>query len=401
MNLLFIGYWNIDDPLTIATIFPHLKILKELNPQGKTVFSSVQRERPSADVVRQLNRMSVVYEPVYSAHSSFDLVNKLKDFVRFPKLYEAIINKHGIERIIARGAPAGGLAYLVSRKTKTPFYVESYEPHGQYMLESGVWKFYDLRFHVEEFLESRQKKYAAGLMPVARNYTRQLQTEGIRPERLKTVPCSVDISRFAFSAKDRNQIRSEIGISPESTVGIYAGKFGGLYMEREAFELFESIFKHFSGAFDLILLTPSVYHEWIRRQIKDRGLPVQNIHVLDLPHDRVPPYLSAADFGIATYRPGKNKAYLSPVKIGEYWANGLPVLIPYGVGDETEIIKNNPFGGVLFDWERINKTGDVYFKDLRQRLSSPREAAHIPQLARRYRNSEFAKDAYAHFLKFD
>jgi hypothetical protein len=39
------------------------------------------------------------------------------------------------------------------------------------------------------------------------------------------------------------------------------------------------------------------------------------------------------------------------MKIGEYWANGLPVVLTRGVGDDSRIIANDAWAGALFDPE--------------------------------------------------
>ena len=46
---------------------------------------------------------------------------------------------HKIDKIIARGAPAGALVFKISKVLNIPLVVESFEPHADYMEESGIW----------------------------------------------------------------------------------------------------------------------------------------------------------------------------------------------------------------------------------------------------------------------
>lgn len=62
----------------------------------------------------------------------------------------------------------------------------------------------------------------------------------------------------------------------------------------------------------------------------------------------MPDYLSAADFASGLHR---SKPYVSPIKIGEYWASGLPVFLTHGVGDDSEIVATEGDGAV-FDLSR-------------------------------------------------
>ena len=57
--------------------------------------------------------------------------------------------------MIAEGAPAGAMVYLLWQKTRLPFYVESFEPHADYMRESGVRRSWDPRYWFQRHREKR------------------------------------------------------------------------------------------------------------------------------------------------------------------------------------------------------------------------------------------------------
>lgn len=343
MNILFIGYWGATEGLSVATIYPHLQILSEFSEVQKIVYTSIER---NGDTTAAISLPKVTHIPL---HSGNRLKDKFSDFWQFPQQLNQICKTYQIDIMICRGAPAGALGYLVHKKNKIPFYVESFEPHAQYMLESGVWKSYDPRYLLQQYWEKKQKRHAHGLMPVAENYRRQLIEEGIQAEKIKTVPCAVDLEKFAFNEQAQTDIRTQLGIPEGTTVAIYVGKYGGLYLDDEAFQLYQKAFK-FWQHFHLIILSPTVHHEHIRSQVAAFQLPIEKIHIFEAPHNQVADYLSASDFAFATYRPGKSKMYLSPIKVGEYWANGLPVILTEGVGDDGNIIKGG-CGGAIFKVE--------------------------------------------------
>jgi glycosyltransferase involved in cell wall biosynthesis len=285
---------------------------------------------------------------------------------------------------------------VVWRQSNTPFLVESFEPHADYMLESGVWKRFDLRFIFQKRWEQKQKKYALGLMPVAENYRRKLIEEGVPEEKIRTAPCSVSLTMFGFDWEKRQKMRASLTLAGDTTVGIYAGKFGGLYLEGEAFKLYKAAFRFFPN-FHLVILTPTELHEWVFQQIEESDLPRTKISVKSVNHDQVPDYLSMSDFAYGTYKPGSNTAYLSPVKIGEYWANGLPVVLTAGVGDESAIIEGK--AGVLFSMNDIYMANmENIYKKLKNLLSKNNLRHEISALASVYRGEERTHDAYRHFL---
>ncbi len=151
------------------------------------------------------------------------MLNKIYDFIDFPKKLTKICKHENIDKIIARGAPPGAIAMKVSRRTGIPFYVESFEPHADYMLESGTWKKYDPRYVFQKKWERRQFKKATALMPVAENYKNQLVEKNVDPAKIDVMPCCVPVEKFAFNDTARQKIRKELKCE-DFVTGIYTGK---------------------------------------------------------------------------------------------------------------------------------------------------------------------------------
>jgi len=85
-------------------------------------------------------------------------------------------------------------------------------------------------------------KHVYVLMPVAYNYAEYLKELSVEESRIHTIPCNVPVEKFHFSKEDK-KMRQKFGIGNHETVGIYAGKFGGLYCDEEAFWLFRKGFE--------------------------------------------------------------------------------------------------------------------------------------------------------------
>jgi len=394
MNILYLGYWNVNDPLTIATIFPGLRVLRELYPKATLVFVNIQREPLPIILPDIFKELEILYNPLQSGNR---LIDKIRDFWKGPETLENICGTNKIARVIARGAPAGALAYLLWKRNKIPFLVESFEPHAEYMLESNVWSKMDLRYIMQSHWEIQQKKYAAGLMPVTVNYQNQLIDNSVSKEKIKFVPCVVDESKFAFNKVERKKLRDELRIGPTTIVGLYAGKYDGLYLAEETFKLYKIFFDQIRN-FQLIILSPEEYHTWINNQIVKYKLPASGVFVKHVKHPEVANYCSASDFAFATYKPGASKAYLSPVKLGEYWVNGLPVILTSGVGDESSMIQNG-FGGVLFDVCQINPASlSGKIDELMGIMKSANSRETISRVGIDLRSIEKLKLAYRYFL---
>lgn len=396
LRIIFLSYWAFDDPLTTATVLPHLQLLQEHSDVEDICLVTIERDgRPSGNYHFALpfEAPKISFRPLVSRPSRSVLLTKANDFTRFPTELIALAQKQGTNLLLARGAPAGALAYLVWRRISLPFCVESYEPHGQYMREAGVWSRYDPRYLLEQYWEAKQKKYARFLLPVAENYRSQLISEGVSAERIITVPCSVDIDKFSFKADQRVLIRQRLGWPENAIVGVYAGKFGGIYYDEQAFALFKEVADFFGPAFRLLLLTP-LPTDYVQARLSAAGLMPTHCYVAKVSFTEVPNYLSTADFAFGLHQP---TPFVSPIKHGEYWANGLPILLPDGVGDDSAIVQREG-GGVVFD---LTRSGSVQksLQELQKMMADSKYRATSHELAYRYRSLSTARIAYDTVVK--
>ncbi|HEY4651975.1 MAG TPA: hypothetical protein VIG72_11210, partial [Pontibacter sp.] len=98
----------------------------------------------------------------------------------------------------------------------------------------------------------------------------------------------------------------------------------------------------------------------------------------------------------ATIKPYPSARYCSPVKIGEYWASGLPVLLTEGVGDDSDIIKNEG-GGALFNLQEPESVKRAIWQ-IQAILQDPTHRQEIPKLAIKYRSPDKIREAYEYFF---
>lgn len=396
MKILFIGFWGLADPLTIATTFPNLQLLNNLPNVELICFATVERDVQEIPAFKLPFLTTKISHQSLISHPQRSLIGtKLEEFMRFPRELSNTVRELAIDIIIGRGAMAGALAYLTAQRTGKPFYVESFEPHADYMLESGVWSRYDPRYIFQRFWENKEKKFAKGLMPVAENYRRQLQREGLNVDTIVTVPCPVNLADFMPSTTARQAMRLRLGFEAESTVGIYVGKFGDIYYDAEAFDLFKAAADFFGTAFRLIILTPNPVNE-VLAKLQKVGLLTHQFFVVRAQHHEVPDYLSAADFAFAPIKPANCRQYCSPVKVGEYWASGLPVILTEGVGDDSDIIKAEG-GGAIFNLLHPDSVLQA-LRAIAQQIGRPGYREQVRRLAEQHRSIDLSRRAYDFFF---
>lgn len=354
-RILYIGYWGANEGLSQATVMPHVKILCAFEQVERVIYASVERTGDTQFTLPDSPKLTHI--PLRANRTPFRLLNKLLELTAFGRRLTEIAKKERIDLVICRSSLAGNWGLRIHRTLRIPFVVESFEPHADYMRELGIWPSWGPSYRYQRRMEEAQKREALHLYPVAENYKKHLIAEGVSAEKITTVPCGVDADVFAFNPDDRAATRAALGIGEDTTVGIYVGKFGGIYFSlKQAFALFREAYDHFNS-FHLILLSPTSYAT-LMPHARASGYPETALTLRTVPHAHVPAYLSAADFAFSLHYPSPAMRFVSPIKNGEYWANGLPIVISEGIGDDSELVTNFNIGVVFGqrsspDWTRV------------------------------------------------
>lgn len=384
MNVLYISYWGINESLTDSTVFPHLKIAAEIPAVRSITLVTVER---AAFENKNIDIQKTKHIPLIAAKTGINTLNKILDFIFFPSRLVRIAQENKIDLIVAKGVLAGALAHKLSKKIKVPFVTESFEPHADYMAESAEWNTSNLKYKFLKKWETEQIRDAKHLCTVSENYKDHL-LQHYGSKNVSNIPCCVDDQQFQYSAEQREKRRKELGITNEIT-GIYVGKFGGIYYDEEAFMIFKKAFAFFPS-FRLVILSPNPKDE-ILKKLKNEGIDTSRTSILFVPHTDVASYLSASDFAFSTIKPSPSRQYCCPVKDGEYWANGLPILLTNGVGDDYKIIEKEN-AGALYDLDKNDL--ETAFKKIAGILEEKTQRERILKIAQHYRSFDIVRKVY-------
>lgn len=377
MKLIYLSYWGLSDGLTQSSVIPHLKILAEKQYIDQILFLTIERTRETP--TETLGLPKVTYVPLYSRNLKVGLANKINDFIVFTRQVSRLVAEHQVDHLLCRTSMAGSIGYLVSRKTGIPYSVESFEPHADYMLDAGVWSRWGPKYLFQKYWEDRIKKTSRHVVTVSKHFADKIHEE--ISGKVYTYGCAVDLERFTFNEESRKAIREQLKIDEQSIVGIYVGKFGDIYYDEEAFVIFKKAFDLIKN-FYLILLTPSD-RDRVRNELEGAGVSLSRCFINLVAYHQVPDYLSAADFAFSMVRPAPVRLYCSPIKDGEYWANGLPLLTADNIGEDSELISRYHAGAILHD--DLSNLAEAILKVISLAVSE-RPNSQAIGLAKRYRS---------------
>lgn len=396
-NVLILTYWSLDDALIQTYTLPYVRIIKKLVGASATIHLVTlekHREKMKGESrtrsEQSLGQDGIGWIPLkYHPFGAVALMRWAVDFIRLSFL----IARQRVSVVHCWGTPAGAVGFALSLFTARKLVIDSYEPHAEAMVENGTWKRTGLAFRILDALEKLQTKRATVLIAAnagMKNYA--AEKYGVRLSEMLVKPACVDLNLFHPRLEKDTSLLKELGLE-DKRVAVYAGKFGGIYLDREVFAFFKMASVRWGDQFRVLLLTNQPETEiagWCAEAQLDRSLIVTRF----VPHNEVPRYLGVADFAITPVKPVPTKRYCTPIKDGEYWAMGLPVVIPSGISNDSEIIQNHRIGAVL---DRLDETTFSSALDtIGLLLDEPREQLQqrIHEVAIRYRSFSIAEEVY-------
>lgn len=400
-NILIITYWNFTDPLIQAYTLPYLKIISKYNSGGKIILVTLEKNKISPSEQEAINTVLKDYSitlKTFSYHH-FGLMAFFSWFCNFLSLLYLILNNK-INYIHAWCTPAGMVGYLLSAITGKGLNIDSYEPHAEAMVENGSWRRKGMAFRILFLFEKLQTKRAKNLIATTEGmklYSRDKYGSSRAVFFVK--PACVDLNSFSSKNLKNPLLLKELSLE-DKIIGVYAGKFGGIYLEKEVFDLIKVAADFWRNKFRMLILT-SHSEEYIHNMARNSGVDLSCLICKFVSHKEIPDYMGLADFGITPVKPVKTKRYCTPIKNGEYWALGIPVIITKDISDDSEIIRKYQIGSVLEELNQenylkaIKEINDLIINNSRIDLYHK-----IRPIAEKHRNFEIAEKIYRSIYSF-
>ncbi len=397
-NMLVLTSWSFNDALIQTYTLPYLLLIKNnLSPQSKIyLYTQSQYSSGTNNSVYELQKEELKKQNIFileNKYRRFGTLALLGYAVAFLKLWRFCVSKK-ISILHAWCTPAGGMGYLLSVATGKKLILDSFEPHAFPMVDTKTWSEKSLAFKLLLWLEKKQLQRATEVICATEGMIVNSQKQyGVTKKRYFIKPACVDLNHFSKEKIKNATLIKEFNLEQKITC-VYAGKFGGLYLREETFNFFKVAYDHWGDKFRILLLTSHTDEE-IQSYLNSAGVPNNILIKKFVPFKAVAEYMGLADFAICPTRPGESRKYCTPIKTGEYWAMGLPVVITKNISIDSDIIKNNKIGYTL---EELNT--ETYLKAVKQiddiLKSGTRDDIYnrIRPFAEKYRNFKIAEDIY-------
>ena len=356
-NVLFLSYNGLLEPILPSQAIPYLIELAKKNfkfvlltyeKQGdlKRVGKKVIKDREDDLMSSGIEWRRLRY------HKNPPILSTLFDiFIGTLYSFYIILTRH-IKVVHVRGITSGMMIIFLSKIFKLQILFDMRGLLAEEYVGGGLWKEDSLSFKLVKKAERHMLETASAITVLTKKHFELNKSLGYLKNAvtpMDVVPCCVDMNRFYYDPKKESDFRRTHGLD-DKLILMYPGKIGTFYFIDEMLFFFKEMTSVMGNAIFVILtgddITP-VLEKARAIDIKEDNL----MAIKNVPFEEIPNYLRIADAGIFFINPYK-KIGSSPIKMGEFLASGVPVIINPGVGDTEELVLENRVGIVVRDFNQ-------------------------------------------------
>jgi glycosyltransferase involved in cell wall biosynthesis len=396
--ILFLSYNGLLEPILPSQALPYMKRLAAsgyrfilLTFEKKADLRRTGRHGLAA-VRNELNACGIEWRYL-KYHKNPPVISTVFDLLRgaIVSLYLAVSRRVNILHV--RGVTPGIITILISGMIKAKIVFDMRGLLAEEYVGGGLWKEGGMSFNLVKRAEKRMLEISDAVVVLTNKHLELNRTLGVagRDVPMEVVPCCVDTDRFRRMPEEAARLRRELGLGG-AFVLMYPGKIGTFYLVKEMVDFFKVFAADVPDAVLLIVTNDDAGP--MTEHAVSIGVDARCMRVLKgVPFEDMPRYTNIADDGLFFINPYK-KIGSSPIKLGEFLACGVPVMINPGVGDTEEIVRSGRAGVVVNDLsDGSYRKASAELADMMKEGEGLKERCR--QTAKKYLSLEIAVEKYA------
>jgi glycosyltransferase involved in cell wall biosynthesis len=346
---LYICYFNTEEPLVHTQVLPYLRAVAAsgvrvhlLTYEKRGRFSRGERERR-----RELKKQMIadgIYWHALTYHKRPSLPATAFD-VMAGILYGAwLLLRHRLSVVHARAHIPGVMGLALQSLLRRRLIFDLRGQMAEEYVDNGVWTPHSFTFRLIKAAERALLSRADRIVVLTEKMRRRLLEASapvLSAEKITVIPCCADLSQYDDAAREVKCM--------EPLTLVYAGSIGGRYLLGEMIEFFKALRDKRPGSRFLVLTRSE--HAQAERMFAEREVSNEFYSILSAAPANVPTVLRDADIAINFVKQSDATDGMSPTKIGEYLAAGLPVVSTPG-GDNESILEPQRVGVIVSDLTR-------------------------------------------------
>lgn len=347
---LYICYFNTEEPLVHTQVLPYLRALARagvrmhlLTYEKRSVLGKGERER-RREIRRTLAADGIKWHTL-KYHKRPSLLATAYD-VLLGLLYSTwLLARHRVNIIHARAHVPGAIGLALKRVFRRKLIFDLRGLMAEEYVDNGVWAENSLAFRLVKSVERALLGDADRVVVLTEKLKAALTGDhdpSFEAEKVFVIPCCADLTRY-----EANRVERE-----DRTVGpitlVYVGSVTGRYQLGEMIDFFRVIQSKRRRSCFLVLTRAS--KSKVEEAFESRGIEKSCYSIVSAEPEQVPALVSTADIAISLVKPSVALLGMSPTKIGEYLAAGLPVISTPG-GDTEAVLKGENVGVIINEFD--------------------------------------------------
>jgi glycosyltransferase involved in cell wall biosynthesis len=344
MNVLYLTYDGLLDPLGASQILPYVKGIAQ--SQGRVVVLSFEKAAKAVagqeQKTKEVEADGIEWKPIRFT-TGYGAAGKLWDLLKMYFWAFLLAKKYSVQIIHARGHTAAQVGLFLKKFSGTKLIFDFRGLWVDERVDKGGWNLSHLlhRLQYRHFKKTERKLLQGADQIVVLTHAvvnEVVRIGAISPSMVTVIPCCADFDHFTLStAKSRADARMDLHIPDDALVLGYLGSVGRMYMLDRYFRFFEIAASQHKNVHAL-LITQDI--DILIRLITD-CLPAalhSRVHIISSSRQDLPKIIPAMDVLVSFILPSYARMAASPTKLAECFATGIPAVCNAGVGDVAETI---------------------------------------------------------------
>lgn len=347
---LYICYFNTEEPLVHTQVLPYLRAVARagfrmhlLTYEKRSALRKGERER-RREIRRTLAADGIKWHTL-KYHKRPSLLATAYD-VLLGLLYSTLLlARHRVNIIHARAHVPGAIGLALKRVFRRKLIFDLRGLMAEEYVDNGVWAENSLAFRLVKSVERALLGDADRVVVLTEKLKATLTRDHnpqVEAEKVFVIPCCADLMRYKANRVERE----DRAVGPITLV--YVGSVTGRYMLGEMIDFFRVIQSKRSRSRFLVLTRAN--KSKVEHAFDSRGIEKSCYSIVSVEPEQVPALISTADIALSFVKPSIALLGMSPTKVGEYLAAGLPVVSTPG-GDHEAILQGENVGVIVNEFD--------------------------------------------------
>ena len=351
VNHLFITYDGLMDPLGKSQIVPYLSSISNsqriINVISFEKINNIKYQKVKT-IERDLLKKNIVWK--FSTFSrNFGKLGKIYDLIKMFYISLLLIKKKKIQVVHCRSHIPALVGFLLKKifniKLIFDFRGLWIEERFDYKiwnknnyLNSLIYKFFkNLEFNI-----LNKSDFIVCLTYAIKPYLRKIVKNKVPVE---IIPCCADYNFFKKKKYSKNRAKKALSINKNVIVIGYSGSINEVYLIKKMIKFYIFLNK----------INKNIIFIFVTHQIKELNNLInknfdnnikKKIKIYKSDRKKIPFYLSSFDLMISFIKNTFSRKAMSPTKMFEAFAMGIPFFCNKGIGDVDFILEKNKTGAV-------------------------------------------------------